>query len=366
MSTYNRQQNRGTFFNIAFFCEILQNTAAEDGKALAIFEDWQQMGLLLGKQALAITSKSPAQSKARALDAIITVMADYLSEYPAPPVYRQKMWDTFFAWTGRISAALGLQMPMDFEDSIPRPAVKDTGIALVTALHDNAGKTKRELGEELGVSTKSIQTNLRALCPSLQEGGTPAAPLRVGGQEMLVQIECEADPQTGERKYHTENRLHPLVLQLNTMQVGELIRALSTLDDEEDNIVCREMSVDVWSQLSQPGKDRLNEIYGEYYDGFIDFTEYLEEECENRLLRFRTEAEMIRRLTKPEQLFAVYKGNELCTLRLHREGEDCVLKRVHVRRDFDVKDVWLAEPEDGGETIRFSIDELRVITLIQR
>lgn len=364
MTVRVHQKKGSSFFNIAYFCAILENTAAKDKRALAILDDWRQKGLLHGRQALAITTKSSTQTKNRALDSIIAVMEEYLSGYPAPPVYRQKMWDTCFAWTKRIAAALGLNMPVDFEESIPRPAVKDTGIALVTALHDHAGKTKRELGEELGVSTKSIQTNLRALCPGLQEGGTPTAPLRVGGQELSVPIECDVDPKTGERKYHTENRLHPLVLQFNTMQVGELLRALNSLDEEEDNIVCREIAIDIWSQLSRPGKDRLNKIYGEYYDGFNEFTEYLEDECENRLLRFHTEVEMTQRLTGPEQLFAVYKGNELCTLRLIRDQKETVLRRVHVSRDFTEQDMWIAKPEDGGETTRFSKNELRTVTLI--
>ncbi len=351
-----------SFLNNRFFCGLLKETAAADPRAVSILNAKRTQDILTDMQIPSVTEKSSAGIKAAALSSFITAIADFLREYPAPPSYRQGLWEVCCGWAGRMSKALDVPLPTDYEDSVPRPTIRDTSIELVKALHDENGLTKQELGDLLRVSTKTIQTDLRALCPRLQEGGKPVPPLRIGGQEMLVRIECDIDSRSGERRYHTENRMHPLVLQLNTMQVGELLRALNALDKEEDNIVCREIAADVWSQLSRPGKDRLTEIYGGYYEDFGEFAEYLEDECENRLVRFQTEYEMIQRLTEPEQLFASWKGGGLYTIRLRRGGKETVLKRVHVVPDEpSVHDTWVAKPADGGEPIRFRADEVNKV-----
>ncbi|MBO4331293.1 MAG: hypothetical protein J5827_04380 [Oscillospiraceae bacterium] len=292
-------------------------------------------------------------------------MGDYLREYPAPPYCRQSLWDACDAWAGRLAAELGLTYSPKLEEELDRPACADTGIALVKALHDENGKTKSDLAAELGVSEKTVQTDLRALDPGLKKRGRKAEVLRIGGQEMRVKIECGKDPESGKLLYHTEDRLHPLVLQLNTMQLGHLLTALGRADDDEGDIVCLDLAVDVWSQLSEKGRERIREIYGARERGLSAFLDDIEGESGERAsMVFRTEDEMSAELSPKHNIEHAWKaGYTVKKMTVERGGEKTVLHGVRIKWNPADRDLFRAIPADEWpneeNSVSFHIDDVR-------
>ncbi len=275
-------------------------------------------------------------------------MADYLREYPAPSYRRQDLWDFCDGWAGRIAAELGLTYSPKLEDEIDRPACADTGIALVKALHDEKGKTKSELAAELGVSEKTVQTDLRALDPGLSAVRRKPDVLRVGGQEMRVKVECVKDPKSGKRSYYTKNRLHPLILQLNTMQVGHLLTALGKKSDDEGDIVCRELAIYVWDQLSKQARERVREIYAAGDSAFSAFLDEIGEGYgERRSMPYQTEDEMRNGLDMRLSFESVWKaGVTVKKMTVKRGGEKTVLRGVRINWDPADRNRFWAIPAD--------------------
>ena len=340
------------------FEAVLRRTAEADPRAEAILDSGKLLRSV--EQARGRGTQTPES----AFRTIMEGMADYLREYPAPPSYKQGLWETCKDWVDRIANELKIT-GYDFSEEAPEPVIRDTGIALIKALHLSKGKTKEELSRELGVSKKTIQTDLRALDPGLSEGGKSPAPLRIAGQEMHVKISCETDEKTGTRWYHTANRLHPIALQLNTMQVGNLLRALQEIDaapdQTADNEVCRMLAVDIWSQLSPTARDRLKKVYRTRYPAFGSFMDELEDTADSSLLEFRTEREMEPELEIRQQLELSMKGKRVCSLTLKRDGRQIQLQNVII--DWTTGDEsYLAVPADsypGKENaVRFWLDEV--------
>ena len=349
------------------FIDLLSKTAAEDPRARAMMES-QRLPAYVEKA----RGTSRAQSPESAFRTIMEGMADYLREYPAPPSYKQGLWETCKGWVDRIADELKIT-DYDFSEEAPEPVLKDTGIALVKALHPSKGKTKEELSRELGVSKKTIQTGLRALDPRLSESEKGPATFRIAGQEMRVKIDCETDEKTGTRWYHTANRLHPIALQLNTMQVGNLLRALQEIDaapdQRADNEVCRMIAVDIWAQLSSAARDRLKKVYRSRYPEFGVFMEELEDAADNSVMEFRTEREMEPELEIRQQLEMSMKGNRPCSLTLKRDGQEIQLQNVVI--DWTTGDEsYLAIPADAypdRETaVRFWLEEVEDYLVFDR
>ncbi len=345
---------------------LLRSTASGDPRAQAILDS----GRLLRNVEAAVVPG--VREPEKVLDAILEGMAYYLAEYPASPSYRQRLWETCRRWADRIAARLKIK-EYDFSGNVPEPVSMDTGIALVKALHPSRGKTKEDLGKELGVGAKTIQTGLRALDPHLSEGGKPPAPFRIAGQEMRVRIECETEETTGKRRYHTANRLHPVALQLNTMQAGNLLRALQEIDAgpdrAADNEVCRRIALDVWIQLSSTARARLKKIYRGRYPEFGSFLDELDSEAEEGLLEFRTERELEPELEIRQQLEMAAKGGRCCSLTLRQEDEETRLE--HVIIDWDTGDgSYLAIPADPlpdrEKAGRFWLDEVEEYLVFDR
>lgn len=301
------------------------------------------------------------------LHTVIDGMADYLRGYPSPASYKQHLWDSCDSWIRRIAEVLGLNAGNLFEEELPRPVERDLGIELIKALHTEGGKTKAELEQELGVGQKTIQTELRALDPSLRKQGKTVRPLRIAGQEMHPKIECrdlyrEGSSHSYDRVFYMEERLHPLALQLNTHQVGTLLLALYRRYEDEESNLSYEMALDIWCQLSPYGQKRIKEIFGQE-PGFRDFLEQIQAElAEGRLLAFHSEDVLIDSLSHGELLMGLYKGAVECWIRIRQNGRPIELDKVRIVSNRKDHNSWLAIPwseyPDQTNAVSFTTEDL--------
>ena len=362
-----------SFFNIEKNRALLEKTAAGDSYARSLL----QAGVLWNCIILCSVSEGrrlKITSGDDELKIIAEGMASYLRGYTAPASFKARLWDCLDGWIRRIAAELGIEGDGVFADEMERPVTTDLGVELIKALHDENGKTKEKLKNELGVGEKTIQTELRALDPSLKKSGPKIRPLRIAGQEMHPSIrfkfQAKADnPQALERVYYMPERLHPLALQLNTQQVGTLLLSLFRMNEEADSILSREMAIDIWCQLSSYGQRRIREIFGKNNGLFTEFLDDISAELQDgRLLAFHTEDEMSEDAMSPDELImAAFKGGKECMIEIWKDEKPFRLDRARIVMADGEADVWLAiradEYPDRTKALRFTKAEIRKIRL---
>ena len=286
-------------------------------------------------------------------------MNNYLKGYQAPPSFRQKLWETCRNLAGRIAEQAGYTPEYKFDTYVPQPVAEDTGISLIKELHDESGVTKKDLQKKLGVDERTVRYNLRALCPELGEGIKKQNPIRIGGQEIRATIKVAKDKH-GEKKYSMPERLHPLIMQLNTYQVCNLLHALQVMNVTEQREVCLGIALDIWGQLSECGKQCIKEKGSELYTGFNDFANELSYIFEGETLPvFKTEEEM-ENLSRKEELELAFKSGEPHNFTLKQNGireyySNYIIKKTD-------SDTWLAVPaseNSNQETpVAFYINEV--------
>jgi len=336
-----RSQSHNSFFNMQLLEQLLEKYAEGDTRAQKMLSDPK-------RRLHAYINKEMNGRKLRRenlLSCVMSSMAAYITEFPTTPLFRQKLWDCCNAWLMRIAEGEGLPLePDEFEVIIPKPVVKNTGIALVKALHEEKGKTKKQLAKAMGVSTKTIQTGLHALDPELgEDDANNKREFRVGGQLLRVKIKRdETNPK--QPIYSTPDRLHPVILQLNTMQVGVLMQALQKWNDLRDSTVSRELAIDVWSQISEKGQTRIKDVFGQFDEDLTAFFSDITGETDLELhSQFQTEAEMIDQISSmEEQLQIAFKSGERYSFTLRLDGKKQYLKDQRITWKFG--DGWLAWP----------------------
>ena len=348
--------------------DLLWNTATPDEFAVRIMNS--ENGEFLAVIKKEVTGKR-FRTKAEMLNSIMEGTRKYILSRKTPPSVRQKLWLTCKEWVDRIADELGVDTDYSFEECLSKPIVEEPEIALIKALHTNDPKTKKDLGEELGESEKSVQTYLRRICPDLQQAGKRAAPCRVCGQELHAEItkttDTFIDPSDGRtiryNKYQMKDRMSPIFLQQNTMQVGHLLTALQKNCDNECDIVCRETALDIWCQLSDEVKDRIREVYCKRDPEFALFIDEIDSECEEgRLLAFHTEEGLWDYLSPRNLLESAFKSGQYYSFKIKKNGNVQKLSNVRVFWAEGGGDNWIAVPR--GETkesincTRFCSDDL--------
>lgn len=348
--------------------DLLWNTAAPDEFAV------RMMNSENGRFLAAVKGEAEGKrfkNKAEMLNSIMEGMRNYILSRNTPPSVRQKLWLTCKAWVDRIADELGVDTDYSFEECLAKPIEEEPEIALIKALHTNDPKTKTDLSGELGVREKSIQSYLRRICPDLQRVGKRAAPCRVCGQELHADItettDAFIDPSNGQtiryKKYQMKDRMSPIFLQQNTMQVGHLLTALQKNSDNECDIVCRETALDIWCQLSDEVKDRIREVYCKRDPDFALFIDEIDSECEEgRLLAFHTEEALWDYMSPRNLLESAFKSGRYYSFKIKKNGAVQKLNDVRVFWAVGGGDNWIAVP--GGETpessscTRFCSDDL--------
>lgn len=284
-------------------------------------------------------------------------MGRYLRSYPTRPIFKQQLKTKLVEWIKEIEQAYHLPSNM-IVDFWPDYVEKDTGIALVKLLHARKpGITKTALKEALECdSKKTVQNNLRKLDPSLNEAPQPTdpTPLRIGGHVMHVDIKCEPVPDShGDRSYYTPNTLHPLVMQLNVTQTAAVLMALqNAYDRSEYSTYCADVALDIWCQLSDYCKERIELIFTQNNPEFKVFLRMLSQEIEDgRYPEFKTERIMAESGTLTEQLEYACKTNHLCNIILKFDGDTVVRQKNRILKNNDDQyfcmDERVANPEES-------------------
>ena len=325
-----------SFFNIAEISTLLSQTIGDDKIAQSMISTgYSENGLI--NCILRAGANIKIKTSIELLRVLAEGMADYIRGYTAPVSYTAILWDCCNSWIQRIAEQYGINEESFFEAEMPRPLTCDLGVELVKALHDEAGKTKAQLGEELGVSEKTIQTELRALDPKLQKKGEKIRPLRIAGQEMHPTIQFEDRPVRGkphavERVFYMKNRLHPIALQLNTQEAGTLLYSLFKMNEDIGSMLSREMALDVWFQLSPSGRERIYEVFGAKNNSFKQFINDITAELEDgRLLTFHTEEQQRDdSMSIDELIMQSFKGGINCRIVIAQNGKRISIESARI------------------------------------
>ena len=299
--------------------DLLEATASQDPKALKLLSQ-PMRGKTIQDYIIKEWPEKPKLSSEDLYATISEGMNNYLKGYQAPPSFRQKIWETCRNWADRIAEQTGYTPEYKFDTYAPKPVAEDTGIAVSKELHTENGVTKEDLRKNLGVDERTIRNNLRALCPELGEGNKVERPLRIGGQELKAKVDVSTD-QNGRKIYRMKERLHPLILQLNTYQVCNLLQALQLMNEIGGSNVSMDIALDIWYQLSESGKQRVIEKGSRLYSDFSTFAEELDSVSEgNTLPVFRTESEL-ENISREDELSLAYKAGKPMNFTLKRNGK---------------------------------------------
>lgn len=293
------------------------------------------------------------------LTAISAGMGAYLQLYRAQPVFKQTIREKLLGWIHAIASKYHVELG-DAQADWVIPVQRDSGVELVRLLHDRKGLTKRELADRLGVSSKTVQNDLRRLDPSLCEENPKKAPepLRAAGHEMHVRIRCDEVPGShGDRRYSTPDTLHPLVLQFNVTQVAAVLIALQqAYDNGFYGTYCLESAMDIWFQLTPYCRSRIEKIFAGRNADFKTFLDTIREEVAGgRFPQFRTERSMAEGATYKEMREYAFKAGAACNITLRRNGVTEKYQKNRISKNERGFEIIVEEPE---KRIGFTMDDV--------
>ena len=277
-------------------------------------------------------------NNAKCYQAIAEAMVKYADSYPAPASFKKRMRANFVQWLEAIRSKYEFPEQPEIPWGLyPEDGEKDTVVGMLQSLQSRRGVTKEELQVRLGIGPRAILKDLCKLDPTLREDGaeeqeTPV-PFYIGGQP--VRVEIRSRKYAGDRKkhYRTENSVHPLILQENLFQAATLLQALQRNYDEHESTVSSYLAVDIWSQLSDYARERIEYVFTAGDPDFAAFIEMLKDETpDGRIPAYRTEREMfIGDESISERLLYYRKADRVCPkLCLEIDGTERELTNVHI------------------------------------
>lgn len=260
---------------------------------------------------------------------IVDAFADYLSTYPASPVYKDKCIRCFLEkWLKNIAKYFDEDF-LEENDYLPELSYKDKTVELIKLLHNRDGITKEELHEKLGVSEKTIQTDLRLLSPSLRKNEKKAdskSSLKIGGY--VVNANIHEERKSDNRKYYyMPNTVHPIVLLPNLMQVSVLLKSLAQNKDSDVSIYT---GADIWCQLSDYCKEKIRNCFASNDENLSEFIDMIEYRITHGYVPgFIAERDMdIYSIS--EKLIMAVKAERICTLYIKQDNSTITRKRQKI------------------------------------
>ena len=280
----------------------------EERKCMVAILPKDKDSILLGYMVNELSKEKP-QDDQDFLRIIAGAMQEYLDHIRKSPKAQLREWRCFTHCLESLAQSMGV-------GGIPeliKPVEDDADIVLVKDLHEP--RTKEELAEHLRVGEKTIRNKLRAI-----DEGTGG--IRLGGQRVHVKISKTQEDSQTKCQYQTKNRMHPLILQLNTAQLGCLLTALA--QDDRDYAINRITASYIWDQLSEYAKTRIKEIFVSRSKELKMLIEELEsaENSERNDTYFLMERELLGsdELDLSQQLFLYMKGGRTCTITVREKG----------------------------------------------
>lgn len=287
--------------------------------------------------------KADNNEKQLAYQTVSESLAEYIENFPAVFSFKQNTKEKFTMWLEKIAVQYEIEGAKIPDILKIQQNEKDTAIVMLKSLHERKGVSKEELTRKLGINhLRSIQKNLRKLSPGLYEGpdiekDNVYTPFRIGGQPVIADIRERGVNNKNQKLYNTPNTIHPIILQENLMQAGALLQALSRNFNEHCSEISVQIATDIWSQLSDYAKKRVEKVYAARDTDFADFINMLKDVCPNyRVCTFRTERQMASEidLQLDEALRFLEKAPERYgTITYDDEyGEERCLEKQQIRR----------------------------------
>lgn len=309
------------------FCRrIMYESAGKDGKGLSFMK-------LIERCTADLSSDCSSE---KLFGALMDVMDQYLSSYPAPPSYRQKVYQKFFQWASDVGEKKKIPNYEDMLGNLYAPINKDPVIGLIQELHPREGITKDELSVKYGVSQRVIQANLHRL-----DSESDAEPFRIAGQSVKVPVkrvsreDVKVEDKDRRWRFYTPDTLNPVIFQCNIMQTATLLKSFFYNYRDYGNLIPFDMAVDVWIQLSDYAKDRIQEIFGKQDNDFLEFLTEIEDSSMEELHYFHTEDDMNSdmQVSESERLNMAYKGGKRCKVWIAKERKWLYNRKI--KYDFD-------------------------------
>ena len=315
------------------------------------------------------------KAHAAILKQIVMAMEEYLSQMPVPPSLRNDTYALFCDWIERIIEQYSLEAYADLKKQLPKPVEDDMGLALIRLFHEDEPKSKADLARDLNVSEKTIQTWLRRLSPGLSEGGKLESPYRIGNQAVYPGIR-EAKSQrssSGERFYVRDSSMHPVVFQMNLMQIGTLLQSLQELYDKGDNPMCLGIALDLWCQLSDYAKYRIKNHYAVSNGALGVFINMLDDEAKRDDVEtlFQSEKKLFLNGESSfhEKMMYLMKNGYICNIEVKTAQKNSILENVRIEMDYkDKEQIYVAVPVDPekskGRKTKLTIENVKGIIIV--
>lgn len=225
---------------------------------------------------------------------IVTGFRQYLKSYPAAAYSKQKLYEQLLNCLNDINETYMLVPEKALDHALRAPVVEDPTASLLKALHQRSGLTYTELEKKLGKSRQAVQQLLERLDPPLSS--KEEEPLRFAGQAIYAKVRKWKNPRELAHRYNTPDSVHPVSMLLNVSQVGALLMSLYDSYVNRGSSISRGMALDIWTQLSDYGRDRIQEVFGVQDEDFDAFLKELQDDMLHgqRTASFLTESGMLR------------------------------------------------------------------------
>ena len=306
----------------------------------------------------------PEQRYQLAFQLICGSLEEYADDFPARYAVKQRIREKFLLWLREIAKRYGIEDPL-YPESFLRKG-SDTAVAMVRMLHSREGVTKEDMAQYLGITERAVLKNLAKLDHSLGDSRQSDEVLRIGGQP--VQVKIAALRKRGEKKtrYYTPNTMHPIILQENVLQAGTLIQSLARNYTEHINDISYIVGMEIWSQLSEYGRERVRAVFTPGDPAVARFVEILDDDCpdETTADHFCTEREMREEtsLSMDEMLMYCFKAGRICRLTLSAHNGTMILDQAIIRISWNEDGaVRYTAVREGKEPICFTKEQILFI-----
>ena len=285
------------------------------------------------------------------LEEFCSFLNTYIIKYRAPVAYKQVIRDKMEKWCidiGKYFDAEDEEVNGVIKEWLCVPFKEELTCKMLKALHKRTWVSNGELVNTLGVSEKTVYNEIEKI-----KGKRGVA--RIYGQEIQVPVEERFEQGDCEKahikKFRTKNTVSPVMLQMNISQTAALLSSLAHAYLNEEKSIARTLGFEVWAQLSDYARNRIEYIYNDLDEELCMFIRELKEELsKTQLIYFQTEMEAYEDLNDEEKLVTLIKTGRKCTITFWEDGKretmtKCIVEKNKDNRGFCFKGIR----EDGSK-----------------